>query len=144
MIEGYLLHKITLCLEFQRKLKVRVSYIYVQPSCVVLTLNADHSFPHNEMIMHQRYKRIVFLKNIDKRVELFTYPLFYPAGTDSFHIKVPLQIPYGSRSYIFKLERAQYRLDICPAVIKYLTVSAIETDLRVLHSMHFTLKTVLG
>lgn len=82
--------------------------------CAVFTLNADQSFSGNEMIVHQRNKNIIFLKNVDKRVEPFTYPLFYPAGTDGFSPDLQLQTPYASRSHITWLELAQYRLSLRP------------------------------
>ncbi|GBP65114.1 hypothetical protein EVAR_5260_1 [Eumeta japonica] len=87
--------------------------------CAVFTLNADQSFPDNEMIVHQRNKNIVYLKNIDKRVEPFTYPLFYPAGTDGYSVDLPLQTPYASRNHLTRLELAQYRLSFRPEYIKF-------------------------
>lgn len=78
--------------------------------CAVFTLSADQSFPENEMIVHQRNKKIVSLSNVDKRVEPFTYPLFYPAGTDGFSPDLTLQTAYASRSHLTRLELAQYRL----------------------------------
>lgn len=37
------------------------------------------------MMVHQRNKAIICFNNMDKRVKPFTYPLFYPAGTDGYH-----------------------------------------------------------
>lgn len=109
--------------------------------CAVFTLNADQSFPENEMIIRQRDKEIIRLKNIDQRVEPFTYPLFYPQGTSGFHIDVKLQTPYISRDRITRLEFAQYRLAFRPKLTKYLATegdSAV-TDLREIsfNALHF-------
>ncbi|GBP31298.1 hypothetical protein EVAR_31423_1 [Eumeta japonica] len=87
--------------------------------CAVFTLNADQSFPDNEMIVHQRNKNIVYLKKIHKRVEPFTYPLFYLAGTDGYSVDLPLQTPYACRNHLTRLELAQYRLSFRPECIKF-------------------------
>lgn len=47
------------------------------------------------MIVHQCHKNIVSLSNVNKRVEPFTYPLFYPAGTDGFSPDLKLQTSYA-------------------------------------------------
>ena len=109
--------------------------------CAVLTFNADQSFPENELIIRQQDKEIMLLKNIDQRVEPFTYPLFYPQGTSGFHIDVKLQTPYISRERITCLEFAQYRLAFRPKLTKYLATeehSAV-TDLREIkfNALHF-------
>ncbi|CAH0726151.1 unnamed protein product, partial [Brenthis ino] len=92
--------------------------------CAVFTISADQSFPENEIIVHQRNKNIVSLNNVDKRVEPFTYPLFYPAGTDGFSPDLQLQTPYSSRSHLTRLELAQYRLLFRPEFVKFLTESS--------------------
>ena len=78
--------------------------------CAVVTLNADQSFPENELTIRQRGKSVRTMKNIDKRVEPFTYPLFYPKGTFGFSVGLPLKTPYASRQHLTRLELAQYRL----------------------------------
>ena len=50
------------------------------------------------------------MKNIDKRVEPFTYSLFYPKGTFGFSVGLPLKTPYTSRLSVTRLELAQYRI----------------------------------
>jgi len=48
--------------------------------CAVPTFNSGHSLPSNGMVVKQRGKNVVCLKNTECRLPLF-YPLFYPAGT---------------------------------------------------------------
>lgn len=93
------------------------------------------------MIVHQRNKNIVTLKNVDKRVEPFTYPLFYPAGTDGFSPDLQLQMPYATRSHLTRLELAQYRLSFRPEFVKILkeSPSTDGPDVRELlfNALHF-------
>ncbi|GBP88597.1 hypothetical protein EVAR_25096_1 [Eumeta japonica] len=107
--------------------------------CAVFTLNADQSFPDNEMIVHQRNKNIVYLKNIDKRVEPFTYSLFYPAGTDGYSVDLPLQTPYASRNHLTRLELAQYRLSFRPEYIKWMQHQQEDQICKKFHLMPFIL-----
>lgn len=78
--------------------------------CAVITLNADQSFPDNELVIRQRGRSIITMRNTDKRVEPFTYPLFYPQGTFGYSINMTLRNPYASRRHITRLELAQYRI----------------------------------
>ncbi|GBP88198.1 hypothetical protein EVAR_98731_1 [Eumeta japonica] len=75
----------------------------------------------NRLSLPKRNKNIVYLKNIDNidRVEPFTYPLFYPAGTDGYSVDLQLQTPYASRNHLTRLELAQYRLSFRPECIKF-------------------------
>jgi len=61
--------------------------------CAVFTLNADHSFPLNEMVVKERGKNLLILKNTDRRLESFTCPMFYPAGTSGWSRDMLLQTP---------------------------------------------------
>ena len=76
--------------------------------CVVVSLNADQSFPEKELAI--RHKFVMTMKMTDKRVELFTYPIFYPKGTFGFPVGLPLKAPYTSRLSLNRLELAQYRI----------------------------------
>ena len=108
--------------------------------CVVLTLNADQSFPSNEMVVKQRGKNAVILKNNDHHVEPFTYPLFYPAETSGYTVGMPLRMPYASRSHLTRLELAQYRIAFRPEHAKSLSLQTnLTPDLRqtVFNALHF-------
>ncbi|CAG5059904.1 unnamed protein product [Parnassius apollo] len=93
------------------------------------------------MIVHQRNKKIVYLKNVDRRIEPFTYPLFYPAGTDGYSPDLQLQTSYSSRSHLTRLELAQHRLSFRPEFVKFLTESTSTEgpDVRELsiNALHF-------
>lgn len=93
------------------------------------------------MVVHQRGKTIVTLRNIDNRVEPFTYPLFYPMGTFGFSINIPLKMPYPSRQYITRLELACYRIAFRPEVAKCIlpTDNISSPDLRSVkfNALHF-------
>ena len=60
----------------------------------MVTLNADQSFLENELAIRQQGKSEITMKNINKRVEPFAYPLFYPKGTFGFSIGLHLKTPY--------------------------------------------------
>ena len=76
----------------------------------MFTLNADHSFPLNEMVVKERGKNLLILKNTDRRLESFTCPMFYPAGTSGWPRGMLLQSPYVSRPHVTQLELARYRI----------------------------------
>lgn len=109
--------------------------------CAVVTLNADQSFPDNELVIRQRGKSVVTMKNIDNRVEPFTYPLFYPKGTLGFSINLPLRSPYASRQHLTRLELAQYRVAFRPQLTKEFPseMNSSIPDLRLLkfNALHF-------
>ncbi|XP_055871668.1 uncharacterized protein LOC129923663 [Biomphalaria glabrata] len=109
--------------------------------CAVLTLNADQSIPANEMVVHQRGKEIVTLKNTDKRTEPFTYPLFYPKGTFGYSVDLKLQQPYPSRQHLTRLEMAQYRIAYRKGLTKNLPLEKDRSDLDLretqFNALHF-------
>ena len=109
--------------------------------CAVVTLNADQSFPDNELVIRQRGKSIVTMRNIDQRVEPFTYPLFYPKGTFGYSIDLPLRTPYASRRHLTRLELAQYRIAFRPQFAQFLPLEnpVRSPDLRLLNfnALHY-------
>ncbi|XP_054274451.1 uncharacterized protein LOC128994153 [Macrosteles quadrilineatus] len=107
----------------------------------VITLNADQSIPENEMVIKERGKQLITLKNIDSRVEPFTYPLLYPKGTFGFTVGLPLKTPYASRAHMTRMELAQYRLAFRPEQAKALPPEPLleGLDLRSIgfNALHF-------
>ncbi|XP_054287814.1 uncharacterized protein LOC129003542 [Macrosteles quadrilineatus] len=94
----------------------------------VITLHADQSIPENEMVIKERGKQLITLKNIDSRVEPFTYPLLYPKGTFGFTVGLPLKTPYASRAHMTRMELAQYRLAFRPEQAKALPPEPLLED----------------
>uniref|UniRef100_A0A2C9KDP4 Helitron helicase-like domain-containing protein n=1 Tax=Biomphalaria glabrata TaxID=6526 RepID=A0A2C9KDP4_BIOGL len=93
------------------------------------------------MVVHQRVKEIVTLKNTDKRTEPFTYPLFYPKGTFGYSVDLKLQQPYPSRQHLTRLEMAQYRIAYRKGLTKNLPLEKDRSDLDLretqFNALHF-------
>jgi hypothetical protein len=94
------------------------------------------------MVIKERGKDLITLKNIDSRVEPFTYPLLYPKGTFGFSVGLPLKTPYASRANMTRMELAQYRLAFRPEQAKALPPEPLleGLDLRLVgfNALHFS------
>ena len=88
-----------------------------------------------------RNKFVMTMKMTDKRVEPFTYPIFYPKGTFGFPVGLPLKAPYTSRLSLTRLELAQYLIAFRSEIATDLSLvlSSSYRDLRMLKykALHF-------
>ena len=72
------------------------------------------------MVVHKRVQKNFTLKNLDSRVEPFTYPLFFSKGRLGFSVDMPIKTPYASRQHLTRFEMAQYRIAFPPHLTKNL------------------------
>ena len=93
------------------------------------------------MVVHKRVQKNFTLKNLDSRVEPFTYPLFFSKGRLGFSVDMPIKTPYASRQHLTRFEMAQYRIAFPPHLTKNLHSQAdcVVPDMREIkfNALHF-------